>query len=242
MKKVLIGIILLFCVSAANALQWSAIESQVRLQVADVEDTTNNNRYTSADLMARANMAQNDIAFITRCLYTQYSTATVADTQEYRKPPLLITIDRVSVVQSTTTAYWKKLNSNTMPGLDRDKMTWESYSAGPPTDYYERGDYIGLVPKPSSTYAYDTGLKIDYYKLPDEIDDDADEPFDGVYYLRPYHNLIVLGVVIMCKKDEGDWSAVQVLQAEYASMLNLMMESLRLKPDGRIQHIKFDTK
>jgi len=246
MKKIVkLGVILLLGLIALEmpvfALTRVEIKAEVRYCVRDTTSTVNNPRWSDDCLNNRVNIVQKEIALITNALKGRCLITPIAETQEYRMPNDLATIDRVSFFVSGSTTAYKKLESVSMYALDRDIANWENMGSGLPRQYYERRNYIGLYPKPSSTYATSQALKIDYYKKPDDLILDTSEPWDGDYSLRAYHNLIVLGVSILCKKDEGNITEMQSLQSEYNVMLNLMKQYIATKPDEQ-QKIKIPTK
>lgn len=232
MKKILLS--LAFCIFITSnlfALNTTQIEEQIRYQVRDTTDTVNNPRWSEDILLKRINIVQDDIVAFTKCLKGRCLVTPIAEYGEYRLPNDLLTIDRVTYSISDSTTDHKRLTWMSLADLDIDKMTWEGIGSGLPREYYERRNYIGLYPKPSSTYATTKALKIDYWKKPEALSDDDDIPFDGDYSLYPYHDLIIIGVVIMCKKDEGSWQEVQVLQVEYAALLKSLHDYVLMRPD-----------
>jgi hypothetical protein len=190
-----------FCLTGAD------LREQVRFRIQDTTSsvTTQDYSWSSDILNKRINIVQDLIVFRTRCLYGRsiiYSTASV---QEYPMPSDCIMLDRVSFSQNTSTTSYKKLAWYRLTGLDRDKGVWEGSAAGLPQNYYERNNFVGLYPKPSSTYAGTDTIKMDYYKKANSMDSDSAVPFDGVYSLYGYHNLIIEGVVILCLQDRYYW-------------------------------------
>lgn len=225
--------------SPVMALTRSDIREQVRYFINDATSTTTNTRWTDDVLNKRINIVQTDSAIWTRCLMGRVLITPVAEVSEYRMPDDLVTVDRVSYLSVTgSTISYRKLEWTTMSKMDIDKTNWEYVSASVPQWYYERRNLIGLHPKPSAAYCQARALKIDYYKVPDALDEDTDEPWDADYSLRGYHYLIVTGVVAMCKKDEGILNEYQAYQNEYMAQLSLMKEYINTKPDRGVQQIK----
>jgi hypothetical protein len=231
-KTVLTAVFLLFLLcDIIFSLTRNEILEQIRYYVNDTTGTINTSRWTDDFLRKRIDIVQTEIAIFTKCLRGRCLITPIADQSEYRMPNNLITIDRVSFLISGSTIGYKKLDWASMVGMDRDVPHWENLSPGLPQYYYERRNFFGLKPKPARGYCAERAIKLDYYKKPDAMVDDADEPFDNDYSLRGYHQLIILGVVVMCKKDEYKWADVQYLQQEYMMWLNLMKEYIRTKPD-----------
>ena len=232
MRKYLLSIAMLLVVSPAQCLTRGEIRTQVRWLVGDTEvsTTTNKQRWTDDIINARINIVQEEIARQTRCSYGRALSTPTAGIQEVLLPSDVLNIDRVTFISiSGSTVAYRKLEGVTMPGLDRDNPTWESLPAGIPRYYYIRGQYIGLVPAPSSTYAVSKALKIDYYKKPAALTTDSCEPFDGDYALSAYHDLLIKGVVIMCRKDNGQ-DASALIQ-EYYALIKQMGDEIRTRPD-----------
>jgi hypothetical protein len=242
MKRfIILSLVFFGCVSLAQALTLSELRARERYKLNDSTSVTNSPTWSDAELNTRNNDVQRNIAQYTRCIYAQYLTTPTAEVREYAKPTNCITIDRVSMINVSSTSasnQFKKLTAITLGGLDRDFPTWESYTSGLPTKYYERGNYIGFERPVSATYCSTGSIKVDYYKYPADMTSDSDEPFDSLDYLELYHDIIVLGVVIKCKQDEGKGAEAQTLQGEYVSQINLMIESLNFLPDQRVQKIK----
>lgn len=233
-RSIFAGIALVFAYSACFGLTLSDIRSEVRRNVKDTTDTTNYTRWTDAVLTARINMVQKEVASYTRCCYNQYVTTPTAGTQEYAKPSDIITIDRVSYISyssATANGQYKKVGWASMGMLDRDLVSWEYSADGLPRYYYERGEYIGLYPAPSTTYVSTGCLKIDYYCHPTDLSSDSDVPFNSDTDLYAYHSTIIPGVVAMCLKDMGDYAGAQASRAEYVDMMKFMKENILDRPD-----------
>lgn len=207
------------------------IRRQVRYDIQDTTDTVSiNTRFSDTILNVRINLVQEKITAETLCLYGRCFITPVAEQAEYRLPTDCLIVDRVSFLSITSsTSSYKKLDQWTLSGLDADVPAWEYASSGLPTKYYIRRNLIGLYYKPSSTYATARALKIDYYKKADDMTSDDDVPFDSDYSLTTYHNLVVLGTVIMCKRSMGvDYSKEF---AEYLAGLEIMKNNCRYNPD-----------
>jgi len=235
LKKYLsIIFISLFFYCNIQALTLSDIRNEVRVQIRDNSSDVNNRRLTNTFLTTRINIVQGNIAKQTRCLIARVSTGTTANVVEYRYPNDIIAPIRLAyyIFYSSPNAY-KRLEFNTIASLDNTLSNWENNSAGLPTKYYERGDYFGLSPKPSLTYSTTYAIQLDYYKTPDDLSGDTDIPFDGDRLLYTYHQLIIKGVVIMCKEDVND--PIDALKNEYYALLNTMYDEIRNRSDKKDQ-------
>ncbi len=231
MPRALIVLLCLACSLPSYALTRSEIRQEIRYDIRDTTDTVNiNNRFPDDILNSRINIVQDKIAAYTKCLRGRCLVTPVAETQEYRLPTDCVKVDRVAFINTSgSTTTYRRLEGRTLEGLDRDHFAWESRTSGLPQRYYVRRNLIGLDPKPSSTYAQSQSLKIDYFKKPTALDSDDDEPFDGDYSLRQYHDLVILGVVIMCKHSMGE-SFVDDM-ALYKDGLDRMKDAVKFNSD-----------
>jgi hypothetical protein len=240
MKKLLIVLSFLAVYGSAEAKNWSQIYSDIQYKIGDSTATVSNSKWTKSELLIRANDIQQFIAKTTHCLYIQELSTPTVNVREYIKPTNCISIDRVSLIQnSSTTAYnqYKKLTYVTMGNLDRDFPSWEQNTSGLPLRYYIRGDKVGFDRPFSAVYCSTGAIKIDYFKYPADMSADIDEPFDGVDYLQIYSNIIALGVAYKCKQDENKWAESATLQSEYVSDINLMIDTLNFNSDNTVTHI-----
>lgn len=227
----LIFLIILFASVPLYALDLIATRVQIRAQIGDISTDTVKQRWSDSLLNDRINIVQRNIAVYTRCIYGRSFITPTTGQAEYNLPSDCMTIDRVSYLIITTTSAYKKLAWRSMGGLDRDSPYWENLSSGMPKYYYERGNMIGLSPAPGVSYSNQNALKIDYFVLPTNLIFDTDVPFNGDYSLYPFHDLIILGVVIMCKTDDNRYNEVQILKAEYYRLLDIMDKRIWDKPD-----------
>lgn len=219
--------------SLAVAADRAVLLRQLRYSIKDTSTTTNNVRWTDDILLERMNIVQEKIAMDTLCLYKEHQSTPTAEQAEYTLPTDMYVIDRVAYLsQSSATAFceFKKLKAYTLPGLDTNvNILWENSTSGLPMRYYEKGNVIGLNPKPSSVYVSTGALKIDYYARPQEMDSDDDVPWNGFYPLYSFHDLIIQGTAIWCLSDEG--YDVSAREQKYYRLLDRMKNAVRYKPD-----------
>lgn len=202
MRSIVLAILLF--PSIVFGMTRSDIRDEVRLKIRDTSTTTANLRYTDAQLNKKIGFVEQEIAQATLPIYTKDLIDAVTGQIEYTISTDTIKIDKVVFLITSSTTSYKKLSNSTIQSLDNDKgLMWEGLPNGLPTNYYERGNVIGLIPAPSATYSTTNAIKVYYYKQPQGMGSDSDEPFDSIYSLRPYHYLIVLGASIKCKQDIG---------------------------------------
>lgn len=242
MRKYLLGLfVLVLSAGSGYADTLSSLRESIRYKLQDSTSTVSVTRWSDIELNKRINTVQRDVAKNTRCLYVNEYSTPVAGIREYSKPLNCIAIDRVSVinVSSTTAAnQYRKLPFLSIGGMDRDKIGWESYTAGLPMTYYTRGDNIGFDRPFSAVYCSTGAIKVDYYKYPADMSADSDQPFDSSVSLQVYSDVIILGVAYKCKQDELKWTEAQSVQNEYLFSLNAMIDSLYANTDNLVQKIK----
>lgn len=238
MKKLLPAVLLgLFIASACFGATLSELRTDIRYAILDTTNTTTiNQKYSDTFLNYRINQTAQEIARATLPIYTYDLISPVTGQMEYTVSTDTAKIDRVCYWQVLgNTDSYKKLNFATLANLDENKgLTWEGLGSGLPTDYYVRGKIIGLVPKPAGTYSHANAIKVYYYKTPmDMLSDDA-EPWEGVYNLKDYHSLIVIGVTYKCKKDKGD----QTWKDDYTTYMNgiarMQQDLSTIRPDSSV--------
>lgn len=242
-KYVFILSFIFLMLSNCYTITLSDIRNDIRIQIKDNSSDTSNRRYSDSVLNARINLVQDEITEQTRCLITRITTHTVAEQREYRYPSNMLAPIRLAyainvtsyTVYSSTGISYKRLSYNTIGNLDRGLSSWENTGSGLPTDYYERGQYYGLKPKPSTVYSSTFSVQIDYYMTASTMSADTDVPFNGDVTLSAYHKLLIMGVVIMCRRDMG--IPIQDIEQLYYALLSKMKDSVRTRIDERDQLI-----
>ena len=124
----------------------------------------------AAQQLIWANNGARDIARRTKCLSTNGSFNTVADTQEYdliSNFSAFLAIDPDGGVQYYDGTDYHKLKATSKSWLDKYITGWKNESSGEPKGYYLEGKNIGLYPKPNASVT--NGLKVHYYKMPTEM-------------------------------------------------------------------------
>ncbi len=235
-KRIIACLGLLYFASTSFSATLSEIRSDVRYSIRDTTATTNNYKYSDVFLNYRINQTAQEIARATLPIYTSKLISTVTGQMEYTVSTDTAKIDRVCMWQTvSTTDNYKKLTFATLSNLDdRKGSTWESSGAGNPTDYYVRGNIVGLVPKPDGAHSFTNALKVYYYKIPIDMCSDSAEPWEGIYNLKDYHSLIVIGVTYKCKKDVGD----QTWKDDYTTFLSglarMQTDLNTVRPDSQV--------
>lgn len=230
MKK-LIFLPLLLIFSTCFGLTRADIRDEIRFRVHD-STTTNNPIWSDTVLNRRINMENRRIAIFTRALYSKTTSNITVGQAEYDRPATAFTVDRVSYRILSGTSSYRKLVYSTQEYQDRERQNWENLANGRPLEYYERDNKIGLVPPPSSTYNLASALKIEYFKIPADMDADTDEPWDSRDDYEQFHDIIILGVKLMCLRDRWKFGEANIEEERYRKRLEEMKEYVAFKPDA----------
>ena len=235
MRRVIIGLLLIFLSSPVYSLTLSSIRNEIRELNRDDQATSTRQRWDNTELEKRINIAQKDIVAETRCLDARIRITTIADQREYILPNIVGEITRVSYSNSDDTTTYRRLPRVNFSKLDRDDSDWDDESSGEPDCYYTRkACRVGLSPPPSSDYVGTSYLQIDCVYIPADLDEDTDVPFNDRKSLYPYHQLIVWYVCHLCMLEIGN---IQMAQ-HYNNLYLVGME--RLKKDLKTEEDNYD--
>jgi hypothetical protein len=238
MRKIILSATLgLLCAASVSAVQLSDIRNEVRFMILDTTTTSNNTRYSDAFLNQRINEAARELCRQTYPIYSKSLISAVTGQQEYLISTDTIKIDKVVFLINTSTSSYRKLVFSTIQSLDTDKgIMWESLPPGLPTNYYVRNNYLGIVQAPSSVYAVTNAIKVYYYKMPQDMMSDSDQPFDGIFSLQDYSNILVYGTAIKCDQDMSKPWADE--QKTYDTMVQRMILDLSAqRPDSSVINV-----
>lgn len=229
--KLKIAAFLLLLSAPVYGMTWADILAQVRLLEKDNVSTSY--RWTDAQLLARANIIQEDICVKTFCLQKRYYITTSSGTGEYRLPTDCIKILRAGYFISGSTAAYKRLTYTTIAGQDLQNGNWQKTmeAEGLPLEYYRRSDYIGLKPTPSNSYYGTDYIQMDYVANASSMTNTTDIPLNGDYMLYPFHQAIVYGVAALCEYDRGNTAGYTNLQTVYLDWLAKIYTIVYTEPE-----------
>jgi len=212
---------MLTCINL-GALTLSEIRSQIRRYLNDVSTDTSKQRWSDTELNFLINQAQKEICDTVWCLYKSSTIYTVANSTYYALPNDLYVIYRVTIDNEV-------LPEKTIKALDAEDAYWMKASAGKPEYYYITLDKarIGLYPTPDKQYK----LKIDYVRIPSDLTNDSDVPFDNVKKYYPYHYLLIYYVVGHCWLEEGKTAQARDMFQLYAIGLQKMANQIKVSPN-----------
>jgi len=186
---------------------------------------------TNAEKVVFFNIACRDIVRKTYCLKSSGTTSTVAAQREYSLPSDCMMIDPAAGIEwKDSDGDWERLTRKSLIWLKGNNSDWRnSDSSDDLLYYYQRGQIIGLEPKP--TTAISGGLKIYYIDKPNTLSDDSDTPFSKDDSLEDYHPLIVSYTLWKAKQKRGKFTQAREFKTEYYEGLAIMRTEIQKKPD-----------
>lgn len=232
MKNISLFSLLLLISVPIYSLTLDDMITQVREDIQDSNSDTTRQAWSRQQLIDKINIIQEDVVKKSRCLLNTTYYTLYTNTETYTMPSDYLEVDRISIWRSSSssTSYYSKLERKTLLGLDEDD-TWDNKSAGRPEEYYTYGNTFGLIPPANSTYAGVGKLKIQYVVRPSTLSATTDIPFNGKSHLYPYHEIIILGVDMLCKKRVKAWGEVESYRQQYLYGISLMIQEIDRKQD-----------
>ena len=188
---------------------------------------------TDAEKLILFNMACRDIVRKTYCLKSSGTTSTVADQREYSLPADCMFIDPDAGIEwKDSSDEWKRLTKKSIIWLNANNSDWRNSDSNDSLlYYYQRGQVIGLEPKPKT--AISGGLKIYYIDKPNVLANDSDTPFSKDDALEGYHPLIVTYALWKAKRKRGKFTQGREFRAEYLEEVAFMRAEIKKNPDYR---------
>lgn len=223
----LAGVVLLWLVSQAGALQLSDIETAVRRNIRDTATSATLQRYSDIVLDALINEGQRDVVSNTWILSKSTSITLSSGVTYYTLPSDLIAIQRV-------TRQYANLPEVTLGQEDFDNAngTWETTSSTPTYFFQDKSQTtkIGLAPFPSSSGQAGT-LRIIYYTYASDLSSDSDIPFNSEVRFTVYHDLLVWFVTYRVMYIDAMWDKAKVFKEMYDTRLQVLYEDYGAKPE-----------
>ncbi len=210
-------VILLLSASSLFALDREDIRTEIRLRIKDSDSTRR--RYTDDHLNRLINQEQRDVVSLTGILRSNTEIVLSTGTTYYSLPSTLISIERI-------TLDYKDFPEATLRGLDADfgGGAWQ-LTSGKPQKYFQdpsRPGSIGVYPWPQAILSTGT-LRLIYLANADDMDDDADVPFNGSLRYLTYHDLLVYGPSYKIFLIEGEAEKAVEYRGYYESRINLLL-------------------
>jgi len=177
-------------------MDFNGILSRVKTKIHQPQGQNQGN-YDDAEYLKVANDIVDEIVYFSHCLDSSATVDAVANKGEYEEKKDLAKIVQVYFKASGETEY-VPLQRTSIEQLDtwsnegRISKPWRA-ERGDPTAWYKYNNAVGLFPIPDAN-GTDTIKKI-YKEQADAMTTNESIPFNDVYHLYPYHQLIVHGMV-----------------------------------------------
>jgi hypothetical protein len=184
------------------------------------------NQFQDVLISSYVNAGVQNMAMATFCLHGTTYYSIISGQREYNFYSDMFAIERVLIGNTL-------LPQISISKKDIQDNTWEcNLTSATPTDYYVRDSTISVlgftVLPDTSTYSQ---LKVNYVKMPSQLVNSGDIPFDGQPRLVPYHYALVFWTAsLLCYQDkrpiEGD--RYMLLYQKWLKDLEI---GIRLNPD-----------
>lgn len=186
-------------------MQLSVLYSEIGQALND----PNHDRWPTSVLLPRINEATTDILVYTNAVKTREDLTSVVGTEGYALDANTIDVIRIDV--QNTDGDWVKLQGMLRDQLDFQDPNWQQRDNGKPLIYWWDGtnQTIHLVPKPDSSWAVASGIRVWEIQKPTDLSATTDVPFDSNNAMIPYHRAIVHYVAGICWMDDGTPEGLQ---------------------------------
>lgn len=163
----------------------------------------NNDRWPTAILTTRINLAQTEIEGYTNAVKTSETLTPVAN-----QATLSVNSNTMDIIRATktlTTGDVVPFNGISREQLDYLYPTWKQWTAGEPIVWWWDGSnqQINLCPVPDASNAIANGITVWEIRKPADLVASIDTPFDSNNGMIPYHLAICHWVVAYCLMDNG---------------------------------------
>lgn len=200
------------------------IRTEIRALLNDESATP---RFTDVKINFRLNHIHKMVANNTKVLKSSAIDQLASGVQEYSLPEStdVLEVERVRVTDNTDPANVSKfaLLSTSMEEMDYLNPSWENIE-GRPRKYYLRGNALGVFPKPSTAEnGFDVTIFYSDKAIPLDLDGDVPR------YPDQYHDVVILGVVEWCKREDNDYDEART----YESKFTRRMAKMKSEQDSR---------
>lgn len=202
------------------------IRDEIRRLVQDTDSV--NPRLSNTILNARIDLAHERISSITKCIETRIDDNIVADISEYTLSQDWI--DIINVMVKDANDEWLSLEKVTEKELDLLSEGWRNDDDTTPVKYYIRNNYLGLYPTPNT--AKTDGLRVDMHIRPTSMDDDTDIPFNGLYEMYPFHEILCFEVASKCFYDIGKFKEALAFEDKVMRLIKEIKEQMSKEIEG----------
>lgn len=225
MKKIFCNLILLSLLTVLNAFNFGELKTFTRKLVQDDNADPEKNQFKDVLISSYMNAGIQNMAMATFCLHGTTYYSIISGQREYNFYSDMFAIERVLID--------KTLLPQISISRKDDDTTWESnLTSAPPTEYYVRDDTVSVlgftVLPDTTTY---TQLKVNYVKIPAQLVNNSDIPFNGQPRLIPYHYALVFWTAsLLCYQDKRPIEGDRYMLL-YQKWLKDLEVGIRLNPD-----------
>jgi len=117
--------------------------------------------------------------------------------------------------------------------LDAETPTWRKRSAGTPTKYYRRGNFL-YFDRPVKTA--DKEIRVYSVLVSDDFDNDNKTPYNQLTYLEPYHNGINKYLQWQAKVSRAEPQDAAKAEQDFYSFIKMMTKNIG---GGKYSPIRF---
>lgn len=117
----------------------------------------------------------------------------------------------------------KRLDKTSKSKLDSEISNWRTANSGTPKQYYRRGKYMYVYPKPDDTI---TQFNVDYVAKPDDFNDDNIEPYNQLTHLEPFHDAILFYLAWRAKAKVGKGEEAATAMQLYGAYVQWMRKEV----------------
>jgi hypothetical protein len=189
---------------------------------------------TDAALNSMLLVGDKEVAARTRCIVGDY-TWECADDEQYwdltTKIPTFYAID--SFPGGGVCFDDEALEEITIAELDQKSSNWRSRTSGDPDYYWTRGKMLWFD-RPVKTGA---DIQVYFAAVSDDFNSDDITPFNQLSYLEPFHNSLVLYLVMRAKSKVGKMEESAMAKQEYENYLMWMRKEIISSKKG-VVHIQ----
>lgn len=179
-----------------------------------------------------------EVCMLTKCIYGDESFTAVVDQASYDLPTYIDNFFDIDDCPGGGVLFNDDpLKKTTIAELDQLTPSWRSYSSGTPLKWYRRGNTLGFDRAPDTAYT----VQVYTYLLPNDFDNDDEEPFNELEYLRPFHYSLVLYLQKRAKMKKGKTGEEAKALQEYTNYVAWMKREVRSIRYGKVYLRRKDT-
>jgi len=177
--------------------------SELHAEIGRLLNDPNNQRWSTDVLTTRINYAQTEVQGYTSAVKVTESLTPTSGSAPVTVDPTVMNIIRASIALPDGTG--KPLEGITREELDYLYPNWRQIPSGEPFWFWYNptNQTINLVPPCDDAHAISGAITLYESRVPADLVNSTDIPFDSNNQMIPYHMSIVHWVVAQCWMDDG---------------------------------------